>query len=294
VTTSRRRAVVRWGPGPALAAVVAGCAVVAAGLYGASIKRAHDVGREGRANALALEDAEASLGLGWTHDLANTWLTTGPMRSFWVFTYALGYWPFLALAAGWTIRFDTVRLRQLVAVIGVTGLVGVTIMTVFPVSPPRLSGALDPIAGTTVASIAHPEALMNEHGAMPSFHVAWSVAAAATLANADGPWRAGRRICWIQPVLMVCATVATGNHWVSDAAAGLLLIAISWRPVSAMVSVTRRHLRAERVEDERPGRGRSSMAVDAPTRRGHPRSRWSPGGGDVASRRDVDVTPPLR
>src|SRR5690606_40294939 len=130
-------------------------------------------------------------------------------------------WPFLGLAAAWTLVFDRSRLGHFLAVIGVTGLVGVTIMAIFPVSPPRLVGAADAIAGSSLEAIAHPDRLMNEHGAMPSFHVAWSVAAAVTLAAADGPWRALRRASWVQPVLMAVATIATGNHWITDALAGL-------------------------------------------------------------------------
>jgi membrane-associated phospholipid phosphatase len=246
-----------------LGAVIAGCCVVATGLYALTIDGARDVGRSGRSNAAALAELEARLGLGWTHDLAGT-STGGLLGSFWAVTYALGYWPFLAAAAVWASVFDAARFRQFAAVIGITGLVGVTVMTVFPVSPPRLVGASDPIVGTALEPVAHPERFMNEHGAMPSFHVAWSVAAAATMAAAAGPLRRARRLAWLQPVLMAWATVATANHWVSDVIAGLLLVAVSWRPVSRLVAVVARHIEADR---QRRAAGRARPHSSVPARR---------------------------
>ena len=262
MTASRGRAAFRWGPGPALIAVVLACGMAAAGLYAMTVRGAGGITRAGRVNARALADLETGLGLGWTHDLARTWLAEGPLGPMWVTVYALGYWPFLAVAGGWTIAFDRTRLRHFAALVGVTGLVGVVAMVMFPVSPPRLVGAFDPIAGTALESIAHPERLMNEHGAMPSFHVAWSTAAAATLAAADGPMSALRRMSWLQPVLMTVATLTTGNHWVSDAAAGLVLVAVSWRPVRTMVEVARRHLAAQSPERGLPEAGRPLSRVD--------------------------------
>lgn len=261
MTTSRGRAAGWWGPGPALIAVVLACGMAAAGLYAMTVRRAGGIARVGHINAVALADLESGLGLGWTHDLSGTWLAAGPLGTVWVIVYAVGYWPFLAVTSGWTLAFDRARLRHFAALVGVTGLVGVVAMTLFPVSPPRLVGALDPIAGTALESIAHPERLMNEHGAMPSFHVAWSAAAAATLAAADGPMRALRRMSWLQPVSMTVATLTTGNHWVSDAVAGLVLVGVAWWPVRTMVEVARRHL----AEHTAHG-GRSSSPVQ-PTAR---------------------------
>ncbi len=254
---------IKWGPGPALIAVIVASGAMAIGLYVATIEGAADVGDAGRANARALAAWEVDRGLGWTHDLADTWLSAGPLEHFWAIVYSLGYWPFLASAAAWALVFDRRRLQHLVVLVGLTGLVGVVVMTLVPVSPPRLIGASDPIRGTALERFAHPDGLMNEHAAMPSFHVAWSIAAAATLAVAGGPIGALRRIVWLQPVLMTVATLTTGNHWVSDAAAGLVLIVVAWCPARLLVVAARRQFAATRSGVPRPHGDRVGAPVRA-------------------------------
>jgi membrane-associated phospholipid phosphatase len=114
----------------------------------------------------------------------------------------------------------------LIAAIGSSGLVGIIVMIVFPTAPPRLVGFRDVVESSPWAQIAHPESLMNPYGAMPSFHIAWSLLAAAALYEAIRGWVG--KLVLLQPGLMAVAVVATANHWVLDVVAGAGLAATAW------------------------------------------------------------------
>src|SRR4029079_10139276 len=69
--------------------------------------------------------------------------------------------------------------------------------------------------------------------AVPSLHTAY-----ALLIGITG-YRACRhlvtRLIWaIYPALVVIATIVTGNHWLLDAVAGALALALAWMAVSAL------------------------------------------------------------
>jgi hypothetical protein len=85
----------------------------------------------------------------------------------------------------------------------------------YPVAPPRLVGLRDTLH-LSVASVTDPLA------AMPSLHAGWAVGVGA------GLWRRSRVIAVAYPVVVVLATLATGNHFVLDAAAGTSLMAIGF------------------------------------------------------------------
>jgi PAP2 superfamily len=100
----------------------------------------------------------------------------------------------------------------------------------FPVAPPRmLPGFTDVVASTHAIGSWHSGALAshaNELAAMPSLHIAW--AAWCVLAV----WRLTTRV-WLRALAAAhaCATgfaiLATGNHFLLDAVAGLAALAVS-------------------------------------------------------------------
>jgi hypothetical protein len=101
----------------------------------------------------------------------------------------------------------------------------------FPLAPPRLLpspfgfvdtlrdvGGLWNFASGPVASVS------NQYAAMPSLHVAWALwsALAARDLVSRGSWL--RSAAWAYPVLTVVAIVATGNHYLVDAAGGAVVL----------------------------------------------------------------------
>ena len=98
----------------------------------------------------------------------------------------------------------------------------------FPVAPPRfMPGFVDTMAlyGFNVdGSAAGP--LYNPYAAMPSLHVGWSLLAGIAMIAAARSWwlkAAGMAL----PVLMTCAVIITGNHYLLDVIAGAAVVLVS-------------------------------------------------------------------
>ena len=123
----------------------------------------------------------------------------------------------------------------------------------FPVAPPRLvlASGLQDVLRTSVGVDLHGgalSALFNPYAAVPSMHVAYAILvglAVWLLADAH----LVRLVGALYPALIVLAVVATGNHYVLDAAAGaamlvggavaVRLMGLPWRPPRA--SLVRPH-----------------------------------------------------
>ena len=69
--------------------------------------------------------------------------------------------------------------------------------------------------------------MANQYAAMPSLHVAWAVwvALALYVCLRPRPWR---WVTWLYPAATTFVVVGTGNHFIADAAAGALLVWLSW------------------------------------------------------------------
>ena len=131
------------------------------------------------------------------------------------------------------------RLRN--TVIG-AWLLAVPIFALFPVAPPRLAGI--GIADTAsrqaaVALTGHSTIFYNPYAAVPSLHVGFAFAIGiAAHAALHARWAKALALLW--GPLVVVAVIATGNHFVFDVVAGLLVTGVAhvagplanvvWRP----------------------------------------------------------------
>lgn len=89
----------------------------------------------------------------------------------------------------------------------------------YPVAPPRLVGLHDTVASlfhVSVGSVTDPLA------AMPSLHVGWAVGVGV------GVWSRSRIAAVTYAALVTLATLATGNHFVLDAVAGIAVMALAF------------------------------------------------------------------
>jgi PAP2 superfamily len=161
----------------------------------------------------------------------------------------------------WWRRADIYRpLRNSLVLVNVIGFV---VFWRFPVAPPRmLDGFTDVVATTGAFGSWHSGSLAahaNQVAAMPSLHMAW--AGWCTIAA----WRISRRrwlraLAVVYPCVTAFAVLATGNHFVLDIVAGLLVLAISlWIGDTPSRLVPRRL--ASAVRRRRPGRGRAQPAL---------------------------------
>ncbi len=99
----------------------------------------------------------------------------------------------------------------------------------WPVAPPRFAvpGMTDVLARDRIlgAGSPHgPDSLVNLYAAMPSLHVAWAAwCAAAIVAATRGRWR---HLAWLYPAATTVVVLASANHFLADAAAGLAVTAL--------------------------------------------------------------------
>jgi hypothetical protein len=107
-----------------------------------------------------------------------------------------------------------------------TWLIALPIYALFPVAPPRLAdvGLVDTITAQTGLALDSKltTAFYNPIAAVPSLHAGFAVAVSAALAAA-ARGRIGALLAWSWAPTVCLAVVATGNHFVTDIAAGVLV-----------------------------------------------------------------------
>ena len=107
-----------------------------------------------------------------------------------------------------------------------TWMIAVPIHGLWPVAPPRLGGfgLTDTVSTHLVPLSGHSTIFYNAYAAVPSLHVGFAFAISIALATALRPrWAKALALLW--GPLVTLAVVATGNHFVFDAAAGLAVTA---------------------------------------------------------------------
>ncbi len=121
-----------------------------------------------------------------------------------------------------------------------TTLVSLAGFALYPVAPPRLlpgAGYIDTVVNFhTWGSLADPEiaAHSNQFAAMPSLHIGWALWAGISVFMCARPlWI--RALGLLFPVGTLVAIVATANHYIIDAGAAVLVVALAFG-IQAMLS----------------------------------------------------------
>jgi hypothetical protein len=178
-------------------------------------------------NAWSLITLEKQLGL--EHEATiQVWASTYSMGflTFLAYFYSVGLW--VALFGSAALLFINNRrvywsLRNIYMI---TMLSAVVVFAFYPLAPPRM------LPGYGMADIANMLGLIpaagsrsffgyNEFAAMPSLHIAWS--SLIMLAWFKMGWKWGKIGSMIFFGMMILAVIATANHYVLDAVAGILL-----------------------------------------------------------------------
>lgn len=125
----------------------------------------------------------------------------------------------------WLFRRDKGVYRRLRDTILATWLLAVPIYAAFPVAPPRLAGLgmADTVSQQAAVGLTgHSTVFYNPYAAVPSLHCGFAFAVGIALAAAAR--RPLVKALWLSwGPLVSLAVVATGNHYVFDIAAGLLV-----------------------------------------------------------------------
>jgi PAP2 superfamily protein len=181
-------------------------------------------------NAEAIVDLERSLNVdieqGVQQALSGTWVL-------WVLNhlYLAAQLIVVPGALIWLFRRSRTHYELLRNTVLATWLIALPIYGLFPVAPPRLAdvGLVDTI--TTQTGLALDSKLTtsfyNPIAAVPSLHAGFAVAVSAALAGALTSWWA-RAAAWTWAPLVCLAVVATGNHFVADIVAGVIVTVIGF------------------------------------------------------------------
>jgi membrane-associated phospholipid phosphatase len=147
----------------------------------------------------------------------------------------------LPAALVWLHRRSRPVYRQLRNTVIATWLIAVPVFALFPVAPPRLAGIgiADTVSDrAAVALTGHSTIFFNPFAAVPSLHVGFAfaigIAAAAALRNPSA-----RTLALLWGPLVTLSVLATGNHYVFDVAAGLLVTAVGFTAGRLSFPVTR-------------------------------------------------------
>jgi hypothetical protein len=114
--------------------------------------------------------------------------------------------------------------RRLRTTVIATWMIAVPIHGLWPVAPPRLAGMgiQDTVSDKLVSLSGHSTIFYNAFAAVPSLHVGFAFAASFALAAAlQARWAKTLVLLW--GPLVTLAVIATGNHFVFDGAAGLVV-----------------------------------------------------------------------
>ena len=189
------------------------------------------------ANAHDLLALERTLHLdieGPANSAVQAWPLLAIVASYW---YSLLHYVVTPAVLVWVYRRrhgDYPRVRNALVIASAIGLVGFTLL---PMAPPRmLPGFVDTLATTAGSGwwggdASAPKgmgALTNQLAAMPSLHVGWAVWVAWVVAGLS-THRWARILALAYPVITTLVVVGTANHYLLDAVAGALVVAVGIR-----------------------------------------------------------------
>ncbi|MFC4502253.1 MULTISPECIES: bifunctional glycosyltransferase 87/phosphatase PAP2 family protein [Streptomyces] len=188
---------------------------------------------EGRADAEAhgreILDIERFLHIDIEHAVNHWVVGVGWLRDFFDFYYESFHFvvPLSVLAVLYWRR--PVDYRWARASLGFATLLALVGFWLYPLAPPRLMpglGVIDTVHG--VQDFSKPDygtltALTNQYAAMPSLHFGWSLWCGLVIAIVAPKWWM-KALGLLHPFFTVTAIVATGNHWVLDAAGGAVVV----------------------------------------------------------------------
>ena len=145
-------------------------------------------------------------------------------------TYLAAQLVVLPLSLIWLYRRSHEVYRVLRNTVLATWLIAVPIFAIFPVAPPRLAGLgmADTVSQQAgVALTGHSTMFYNPFAAVPSLHVGFAAAISIALASAlERRWAKALALLW--GPLVSLSVVATGNHYLFDIAAGLVVTVLGY------------------------------------------------------------------
>lgn len=182
------------------------------------------------ANADGLVALERSLGLAIEAPVQRTFDAPAVV---WVLNHVYMAAQFLVVPAALLLvrRYSIPAFRRLRDVLLLTWVLATPVNALFPVAPPRMAGigVTDTItaSGSDAMTSGLSTALYNPLAAVPSLHVAFAFAVGVAVLMTVRS-RVLRTVGALWGPIVTLTVLATGNHYVLDAVAGVALVALSY------------------------------------------------------------------
>ena len=182
------------------------------------------------ANARQVLDVERWLHIDVEHQVQDTVSDSHLLTTFMNWVYIWGHWPVIAATLIWLVLRHPARYRLTRNAILISGAVGMVVFATFPVTPPRLLaiGLVDTVTQySTSYRVLQPAGFTNQYAAMPSLHMGWDLLIGMAIVACATRWWV-RALGALLPLFMAYAVVATANHYVLDAVAGVVLVLLAY------------------------------------------------------------------
>ncbi|WP_082748325.1 phosphatase PAP2 family protein [Nocardioides jensenii] len=215
-------------------------------------------------HAHLIVDLEKSLGIYLEKTLQEPFTNSGVLATLANWVYIWGHWPVIGATMLWTgIWHRDVFLRFRDAML-VSGLLGMSIFVFFPVAPPRLAGLgfMDSVTERSFSyRVLQPPAFVDQYAAMPSLHAGWDLLVGIAVVTAASSL-ALRVFGFVMPVLMAVAVVVTGNHFILDVVAGVVLALVGQLASLALERRRARRSQSRAPDVREPARHRDGRVLD--------------------------------
>lgn len=174
-------------------------------------------------------DLERLLQMDIEHAVNHAVVKIGWLREFFDFYYTSFHFIVPLTVLGLLYWRRPVDYRWARSALGFATLLALVGFWLYPLAPPRLMpglGIIDTVHG--VQDFSQPDYgtlthLTNQYAAMPSLHFGWSLWCGLVIVIiAPKPWM--KTLGLLHPLLTAAAIVATGNHWILDAAGGAVVV----------------------------------------------------------------------
>jgi hypothetical protein len=182
-----------------------------------------------REHARWIVDLERSVGVAVEGSVQHA-LTSGAVSWLLSNVYLAAQFVVVPAALIWFYRRSPDVYRGLRNTLLATWVIAVPIFALFPVAPPRLAdiGLVDTVSQQAgVALTGRSTIFYNQFAAVPSLHVGFAVAVSVAFAVALR-WRWAKALALLWGPLVALSVVATGNHYVFDIAAGLVVTGLGF------------------------------------------------------------------
>jgi hypothetical protein len=182
------------------------------------------------AHAAQILRLEHALGIDVELDLNHALLREPSLAKLANWFYATAHFAVTLTVLVWLYRRRPQHFRRLRTALMVATGIALVGFWLYPLAPPRFLGGrgfVDPVAALhSFGLYSSPQAgsLTNQFAAMPSMHAGWALWCAVAVITLSGrPWV--RAIATLYPIVTIMVIFSTANHYVLDAAAGVLITA---------------------------------------------------------------------